>query len=235
MKNVNGWWLIDGELDDGYSKFTKEKCDWQGEGFVNFCVENVKETVVALDIGACYGAMSYAFSHLFETVHAFEINPDFIEPLKKNLEGCDNVIIHNVGIGIETGLIDFSAKDAGGLSRTLPEGNFSAEIFYRSNYGRYERKHYPDFETRKLPIKKLDDCEFERIDLIKIDVEHAEAFTIYGAMETIKKHKPVIICESGIRQYKDVINFLLIDVLGYERRRSRRFDHKYVHPENSIN
>jgi len=235
MRNVNGWWLTDEESDSGYVKFTKEKCDWQGEGFVNFCTDDVKEKTVALDIGACYGAMSYAFSHLFETVHAFEINPDFIEPLKKNLEGCDNVIVHNFGIGMETGLVDFSPKKYGGRSRTIPEGGFLPVVFRNSDYGKYEDRNEPRDNAYKLPIKKLDDLEFERIDLIKIDVEHAEAFTIYGAMETIKKHKPVIICEAHMKESMNVINFLLTDVLGYKKKERRSSDHKYVHPENSIN
>ena len=44
-------------------------------------------------------------------------------------------------------------------------------------------------------IDRLDDYQFESVDLIKIDVEGSEIHVIQGGRETIREHQPVIIIE----------------------------------------
>jgi FkbM family methyltransferase len=233
-KNKRGWWVLDDEVDIGYTQWSKEMCDWQ-DGLIPFSIENVKQRKVAIDIGAGYGAMTWGFSKSFETVHAFEINPRFIEPLKKNLIGCDNVIIHNVGLGEKSKYVEYEHKFDGGRSKiNLPENSFSNTRFGATDVGQYELSHGKKElkNTLNFQIKKLDDYEFDRVDLIKIDVENYETFVVYGALETIKKHKPVIICEIHVKIFRDIISFLLVDILGYEKRIGHKRDHKYVHPDN---
>lgn len=41
----------------------------------------------------------------------------------------------------------------------------------------------------------VDDLQLPKCDLIKIDVEGAELMVLKGAVETIVRHKPIIICE----------------------------------------
>ncbi len=61
-------------------------------------------------------------------------------------------------------------------------------------------KNTPQIEILTVQTDMLDNFipPNQRIDFIKIDVEGGELGVLQGAMETIKKNKPVIIFESGI-------------------------------------
>lgn len=234
MQNKDGWWVHDDEVDKWYKKWSKEKGDYQ-DYLIPYLLQSVKEKKVALDIGACYGAVSHGLAKEFETVHAFEINPEFIEPLQKNLEDCDNVIIHNVGLGETNRKVKYQHKITGGRSRVYLKNGVLSKNFDREWIRKFEDEH--PFEHKKymeLEVKKLDDYEFDRVDLIKIDVEFMEPLVIFGALETIKKHRPVIVSESILDFQKVIICFLLEDCLGYVRRQSKNSDHTWVPSEKEL-
>jgi FkbM family methyltransferase len=232
MKKINGWWLHDDENDKWYNTWSIEKGDYQ-DYIVPYLHQYVKEKKVALDIGANYGAVSHGLAKEFETVHAFEINPEFIEPLQKNLEGCDNVIIHNVGLGEANRKVKYDHKSSGGRSRVYlkSDGALSKNLGW---IRKFENKHghLEHCKDMELEVKKLDDYEFDRVDLIKIDVECMEPLVIFGALETIKKHKPVIVSEALVDFQKDLLCFLLQDCLGYVRQQSKNRDHTWTPPQN---
>ena len=56
---------------------------------------------VAIDVGANIGLYSFAFSRLFDKVHAFEINPAHSRDLVAY--GAKNVEIHQMGLSNRTG------------------------------------------------------------------------------------------------------------------------------------
>ena len=64
---------------------------------------------------------------------------------------------------------------------------------------KYEVKN-PDIEEIKVELRRLDDIipESPSIDLIKIDVEGAEYGVLQGAIETLKRNKPLVIFEFGL-------------------------------------
>jgi FkbM family methyltransferase len=64
---------------------------------------------------------------------------------------------------------------------------------------RYEVKN-PDIEEIKVELRRLDDIipDTTSIDLIKIDVEGAEYGVLQGAVETLKRNKPLVIFEFGL-------------------------------------
>ena len=66
----------------------------------------------------------------------------------------------------------------------------------------------------------------EKIDLIKIDVEGAEVEVLEGAIETIKKYKPVIVVESFNR--KNECDYILCN-LGYKLKDIIREGEDYVY------
>ena len=49
----------------------------------------------------------------------------------------------------------------------------------------------------------------EKVSLIKIDVEGAESLAIYGAKETIRKHKPVIFYEDNWKKITNEMSSVL--------------------------
>ena len=55
----------------------------------------------------------------------------------------------------------------------------------------------------EISIQKLDDLakDFQRIDLIKMDVEGYESKVIIGGENTIKKHQPIILFEQYAEEF----------------------------------
>jgi hypothetical protein len=71
-----------------------------------------------------------------------------------------------------------------------------------------------------IPMKTLDSFDFPNIDLIKIDVEGFEGEILKGAMETIERHKPVLVIEQQKHEYQndmqDVPVIRTLESWGYE-------------------
>ena len=74
----------------------------------------------------------------------------------------------------------------------------------------------------KVNLTTIDNLEVEKLDFIKLDVEGYESLVINGALNTIKKYKPIITLECWsshkgtycIEYTKNLFNNLLN--LGYE-------------------
>ena len=135
---------------------------------------------IAIDIGAHIGFWSFYLSKNFEMVHAFEPVKDFRDCFNLNVK-AKNIKLYDCALGKEDSFI-------------------SMEID-QSNSGKTHIKNQDT--TNKIPIKKLDDFNFTKIDFIKIDVEGYEEFVIQGGLETLKKNRPLIIIEqkSGSDRY----------------------------------
>lgn len=73
--------------------------------------------------------------------------------------------------------------------------------------------------SKKVRVKtlRMDDYAYniESIDLMKIDTEGAEVEILKGGLETIKKHQPIIICETLFNKNEAEIEAIL-GSLGYE-------------------
>jgi FkbM family methyltransferase len=128
----------------------------------------------AIDIGANYGLMTYNMSKYFDHVSSFEIVPEVNECFKLNAKKfkLNNVSIYDCGLGNkeETVALNFDSNKT-----------FSTHVDPTSH--------------GNIKVKTLDSFEFKNVDFIKIDVEGYETFIIQGAIDTIKKYKPVILYE----------------------------------------
>jgi FkbM family methyltransferase len=105
-------------------------------------------------------------------VVCIEPSPENLPELKRNIETnhLSNVTLCEVALGSSDGIIGL---DAGTNSGVVP----------------WEDSIY------KIPMKRLDSLLQEKVELIKIDVEGYEGEVLKGALETIKKHRPVIFLE----------------------------------------
>jgi FkbM family methyltransferase len=144
-----------------------------------------------LDIGANVGTYSYHFSKVFDHIEAFE--PISEVTYRLNALKLKNVTVHQVALSDSENIIDFYIPFVNGV----PEPSIASI-----------EKRDAACEIRKVQIHKLDQYEFEDIDLIKIDVEGHESAVIRGAMETLKRCSPIIIIEIEQRH----INFPIYDV-----------------------
>jgi len=125
---------------------------------------------VAIDGGAHRGIWTKELAGRFNQVYAFE-------PVTENLVKMPeypNVVKYNVGLGDESGTFAmFPGKDNTGqwhFGGELKEGMISAS-------------------TIRLDSLRLSP------DFIKLDVEGYELFALQGAVETIKRSKPLIMLE----------------------------------------
>jgi FkbM family methyltransferase len=89
------------------------------------------------------------------------------------------------------------------------------------NIGNAHLNAYYDGGFNYVDVKPLDSFEFQNLAVLKIDVQGYEPKVLDGAIETIKKHKPIIFIEVETAQldiygYGDVDIFSRLEKLGYE-------------------
>lgn len=161
---------------------------------------------VALDIGANIGYYTLLFSKLVGLkgkVFSFEPHPKNFFYLLKNIK-----------INKLTNVIPFmkavSAFTGNGYLYEDPASCFDHRIIYT-----------PSRRIIKIELVRLDDIEFENVNLIKMDIQGSEMLAVIGAKETIKKYKPHIITEFApdlIRQTgHDPLSFLnFFYKIGYD-------------------
>ena len=79
--------------------------------------------------------------------------------------------------------------------------------------------------------------KIHKVDFIKIDTEGAELFVLRGGLETIKKHRPAVLCEywapntAQFGYHPDAITSLM-ETLGYTSRKVGEEDVLFVFDEH---
>ena len=181
MYEKHGWWFPDQDthfvrmLDKNISKGFKPVYQ---EPVRSKSLRFVKDTGVALDIGANIGLWSRDLCNRFRNVIAFEPVADFRNCLIKNVT-ASNIDIRPYALGSVNTTIDM----------IVTEGNTGHSHVDNSTIG-----------TGDIEMWRLDTLKFNRIDYIKIDCEGYELTILEGAEQTVKKHKPVIVVEQKLHK-----------------------------------
>lgn len=128
---------------------------------------------VAVDVGAHCGLMSWALSFEFQKVIAFEPVPEHRECFLRNLSGIDNVELHALALGEAVQEVTMANYSDGNSGMTKVSQNFGGPSM----------------------MGRLDAMEFPALDFMKLDCEGYEYFALRGGIETIKRHRPVIMVE----------------------------------------
>ena len=163
-----------GELDPNYERRSFNEV---------IRVLSTKEGAVFVDVGAHIGRYSFVLAKLFPNakVIAIEPNPEAYQALIKGIKanGLRNVTALNIALSDFDGVAHLYIKYNTAIS-SLVEGDDSFKII-------------------NVPVKRLDtvmeELGINKVDIIKIDVEGDEFHVIKGAVNTIKKYKPVLIIE----------------------------------------
>jgi FkbM family methyltransferase len=145
-----------------------------------------KKTI--LDIGANIGGYSYYLapiaSQFSGTCIAFEPGVQIYNRLTKNIEQC-NFISERIALSNTNGFGDLYLPVSQGCSSLIKHPEFDG------------------LKTESVALMRLDDYikknAIDNIGFIKIDVEGHEFEVIEGAVETINKFSPLILCESENR------------------------------------
>lgn len=175
-------------------------------------VQGLATNDIAIDVGANKGGYLWSLSRAVPQgrVFAFEPQPIFFNYLKKV---CKQAFLRNVqvepfGLSDRAGVFTLAIP---GSDPTSPAASFEEAVKSREPHQSYE-----------VQVTTLDQY-FEKIPghvgAIKIDVEGHELAVLKGGINLLKKHKPVIVCESENRHitHGSVVDVLaFITDLGYE-------------------
>ena len=157
-------------------------------------IENTDKFETAIDIGACYGFWSYLLKDHFKKINAFELVWDHRECFRRNMitHGIDNVTLFDYGLG------DKKTNCSVGILNVFAE---------KYGYAAYNA-HVMEENTNGLEkLSTLDNFNFKNVNFIKIDAEGYELKILEGAINTLKKFKPVLFIETK-DNYNGIESFL---------------------------
>ena len=160
----------------------------ESQGVIDIRVEWARKWMVAMDLiektgrgtkrviqaGGNVGIFPVGLSQHFDEVVTFEPVPEIYECLLKNIEPYENIKPFNHGLG---------------------ESKYSAKVDWeqKGNSGGTKIKNS---ESGSLSVVRLDDFEYDQVDMLWLDIEGFEHKALLGAKELIRKHSPVIILEN---------------------------------------
>ena len=150
---------------------------------------------VCLDVGANIGFMSMAMASVCNVV-AFEPQPALFELLVENTRD-KNVRCYNTAIGNSTQIVHMPKL------RYNERGNYGSVGLVPGGFG-----------TIQVPMTTIDSYGFENVGLIKLDVEGYELEALKGAVETIKRDRPILYVEDDRDNKRDALRSF-ISSLGY--------------------
>ncbi len=168
-----------------------------------------------IDIGANFGFHTLEFADLVGDgkVISFEPQKLIYYQLCGNiiLNGYDNITAYNVALSDEHNYLKMENLQYNS-TETINIGNAHLDAYYDSGYNEVE-------------VRPLDSYEFDSVSVIKIDVQGYEPRVLNGAIETIKRHKPVIFIEVESPQLQ-IYGYTQDDV--FERLNSMGYKYKKV-------
>lgn len=164
----------------------------------------VKEKRVVVQAGGAMGMWAKRMSQVFDVVYTFEPTPDSFYCCSFNCPE-ENVHPFNAALGEKAGMVNMQ----------FPEHKA------RSKTGKDNLGGFRCFPGGSVPTIALDWLELPHLDLLFLDLEGYELYALKGAIETIRKHQPVIVMEdkgcSNVFGYAkgDVENYLAAEA-GYK-------------------
>ncbi|MEX0808883.1 MAG: FkbM family methyltransferase [Dongiaceae bacterium] len=145
---------------------------------------------VVVECGANIGTLTIPMAHAVApggTVHAFEAQPYFARLLDANLalNGIADVAMRNVVIGRASGMV------------RLPPVKYDKSV----NYSGFSFAALPTDGSgvgTPIPVRALDQicARFNKLHLIKLDVEDMEPDALAGAATLFERFRPIVYCEA---------------------------------------
>lgn len=176
---------------------------YSGLKHVEIALEYVKNFGTMIDVGANVGLITVPMAKKFQTVYSFECVPETFECLSYNTKNLSNVKCFNVAVSNNNDKVKVAIPKSDGVVYSSGWASISKE----------RQETFPEKDLIEVESLTIDSLSLERLDFLKIDVEQAEMMVIQGAVNTIKKFKPVIEFENKRRENVSVIE--LLNSLGY--------------------
>lgn len=150
-----------------------------------FVLSHLTKGGTFLDVGANTGWFALRAAAKYRelgggNVHAFEPQHVMFELITRSIRenGLDDfVTLHEVALGKEETVVWMST----------PQFNSGGSLV------RFKQMT----DTKQVPMRRLDSFEIaaERIDIVKVDIEGSEPLFMEGAVEFLKRHRPIIYSE----------------------------------------
>lgn len=151
-----------------------KRADGYQKRLIDKALPHCRQTLLAVDVGAHVGLLTRQMLFLgFQRVVCFEPEPENFACLRRNIDPM-RTVAHRLAL----------SDAAGMLSMENPAPN---------NSGAWECRAY-DESCLKVDSARLDWFGLGP-DLIKYDVQGHEVQALKGSVETLKRHKPVVIVE----------------------------------------
>ena len=174
MKKVFEYWMPDSDahFERLITKRVKNGGPAQYQDDVrDAAYKYVTDFDIAVDVGANVGLWAKPLTEKFKHVIAFEPLEQVYSCLESNVQNL-NVEIHKYALGNVNDNVEmiYDSENTG--------GSFVSKV-----------------GTGNIVIKRMDDLDLPKFGLLKIDCERHELEVLKGAMDTILKYKPIIVCE----------------------------------------
>ncbi len=156
---------------------------------------------VFVDVGSNWGYFPLLFASQEDfrgKIFAFEPVPSTYEDLRSVIEQAglgDMVQPYEMAVGAAEGSVTMNLPRHSGLA-SIDTGGAGAF---------------------KVSVTTLDSFEWERVDVIKVDVEGFEVAVFEGAVATLKRCRPMVVFENGLGEGEDNIRPLtFLEAQGYQ-------------------
>lgn len=136
-------------------------------------LKHCKHRRTCVQAGGNVGVYAQELSRHFDLVVTLEPDPENWECLTRNVVAC-NIVAHHAALG----------DSAGRVTTYRPPhevANYGATCIKPSDTG--------------VPVRRIDDALLGQLDFLLLDVEGYELPALKGAVETIKRCRPVIAVE----------------------------------------
>jgi FkbM family methyltransferase len=173
----------------------------------------------AVDVGANVGFYTRALARHFDAVHAFEPNERLVGPIVNWNHPA--VHLHLVGLSSRPGVGTLHVPVVGGV---ILDG-----------WGSLNANWVPEAENvvkQRVNLNCLDAYELSDVRFVKIDVEGGELGVLLGAMETIRRNRPLLLIETIGNTRREVT--LLLSSIGYKRDEVQRIAGVRGSPQNVL-
>ncbi len=154
-----------------------------------------------IDVGGNRGVYAYKLWRLGATVEVFEPNPTCLSVLTAWAKGKPTVHLHPVALSSHAGSANLHIP----VDKLGVEHDASASI---------EHTGFEQSRDELVPLRTLDSFDFQRVSLIKIDVEGHEYSVSEGATATIAASRPALLVEIEQRHSTRPIDEVFAKVLG---------------------
>jgi len=164
------------------------------EGEVEVFRKVLRSGDVAIDVGANIGALTVPMAKLVGEqgkVWAFEASDANLKLLYKNIEQ------NNLS---KVEVLPFAASDKSGFLKVDKQSALHAYSRRDINEGEFE-----------VSCMTIDELKLAKVKLIKIDVDGHELQVLNGAVETIKRCRPIIYIENEIAEKREALVAWFID------------------------